>query len=259
METLSTIRMYTKYHLRDRRRTIKSSTLSPYPVRSNCHAIHSPPSLVAFLYVTLLCVAPKGKYHFRFLTIVNSDKKVWMDRSSSDNSNDAVPLVDGAVFMKANRLFITNQQNGTSSSSSTYRSNNNNIRTEAPSSKQNNNIAVDRTINSSSSFQSPEKLLKFESEDDFDKVSNKVNATNIGTSNGNNDLLGFDLDAKDTTTTTTNKSSSSSNMDLFGLETLQPTPILQPSVNNNMNNSKSASFTRSNNSFDAFSNLGNFK
>lgn len=196
-------------------------------------------------------------YNFRFLTVINRDKKVWMDRSSSDNSNDAAPLVDGTIFIKANRLFVTNHQNRSSVASGAKI---NSVNTDSQVFKQ--PIAADK-VNGNISFQSPEKLLKFESEDDFDKVGiiggKKVNAdqsSHAGTSNGNNDLLGFDLDIKDNVTVS--KSAPSSNIDLFGLETLQPTPVLHPIVNKTMTNNP-ASFTRSNNSFDAFNNLGNFK
>lgn len=166
-----------------------------------------------------------GDYHFRFLRGIG-DMKVWLDYNDDSLT---LPITDGSIFAKVSRMTAPTTAPAPQSLpiAATNRESEyvNSTQKQSTSSTSQPSSAVKATPQqpASTSVKSPpavappvrrnsEKLIKF----DEDVDSPHPAALGAATSSSS-DLLGFD------TPVSSVPLSSASNVDLFGLETLQPT------------------------------------
>ena len=155
--------------------------------------------------------------------------KVWLDFNDNNNGSN-VPLFDGGIFAKVSRLSIGNSMGksynntSSSSSSSSYQSynstkSNNSIKSSIPPPP---NVTAEQDIINRRNNDN-NKLLNFDSNDDFENPPARPIKTHqkAASFNDTSDLLGFDSSPINDSSQSSQKSVS--NIDLFGLDTLQPT------------------------------------
>eukprot|EP00595_Chromulina_sp_UTEXLB2642_P000933 CAMPEP_0196761868 /NCGR_PEP_ID=MMETSP1095-20130614/1179_1 /TAXON_ID=96789 ORGANISM="Chromulina nebulosa, Strain UTEXLB2642" /NCGR_SAMPLE_ID=MMETSP1095 /ASSEMBLY_ACC=CAM_ASM_000446 /LENGTH=187 /DNA_ID=CAMNT_0042111917 /DNA_START=61 /DNA_END=620 /DNA_ORIENTATION=- len=178
---------------------------------------------------------------------------VWLD---INDDNAIVPTYDNNIFMKLTR--ISNSDNIPNKQSINNTTNGQDVK-------------LNNTVGNSTSIKNEEKvkntLLQF---DDFDEVPSFVSAsTNINTSasvpkapiiqqsnSSNADLLGIDTNDVNVNPTTNKQNSS---IDLFGLDTLQPTATAANPIMNNTskNNYQANNPMMQSRGFDPFNDLVN--
>lgn len=182
-----------------------------------------------------------GRFHLRFLKEIGS-QTVWFD---INDDSVLVPMHRGSIFIKVSRI---------PSSSSTTRINQ---RPEPISALQVENASSNASIPSKPpkppallEKKTSDKLLKFDDDATVPpSPSQPVQSTQPEPSSfGGTDLLGFDSAPSNVAngSATTNTSRTDSEVDLFGLESLQPTqpgpvPAMLGHNNNNSNNNSNGS------------------
>jgi hypothetical protein len=144
-----------------------------------------------------------GEYHFRFLSIIG-ESRVWKDIISD---NEVLPTFEGQIFTKATRI------RSSKPTSNVY---------QEPQSQA---TASQPSITSKKPIEKPVSLIDDDSDDNIDFLTKHIHQNTTNTSVAS-DLL--DVDAASYTT-----SKSNSNIDLFGLDTLQPTSARLSMQNSN--------------------------
>lgn len=144
--------------------------------------------------------------------------KVWLD--FNDNNGASVPLFDGGIFAKVSRLSVGNSMNKSYNNSSSYESNVNNNKSIKSSSIPPPRVSNEQDVTNRKNNDN-NKLLNFDSNDDFENPPPRPSKSHqkAASFNDTSDLLGFD-------SSPINESQAQkavSSIDLFGLDTLQPT------------------------------------